>query len=244
MDKELLRLAIIIVGLVVMAGMVLWHYWQHRHQDDDSAFPPSRDEHDDAEDLRISTEDDEDFDLVPLGSALADDWDELTAPPSRPTTPGKKSPPATPTVAPTSTPARPVPDTTTSGMPEIIQFSIVSREQAGFNGAQLAVAFRMVGLQYGERKIFQQLNHTGQVEFSVASIVEPGTFPESDLDSFYCPGIVLFMQPKRIDNPLQAYDDMVEVVERLTQQLDGIAWDDKRKQLTAETVELIRERLY
>ena len=58
----------------------------------------------------------------------------------------------------------------------------------------------MVGLEYGSLKIFERLDANRLVDFGVACIVEPGTFPDKDLENFYCPGIVFFMQPEALDD--------------------------------------------
>lgn len=245
MDKELLRVIIIFVGLVVIAGMIVWGMVKNRRAE-----------------RKVFYDDHEDVDVVPLGSALDDepfdkhyaytgaaeddsgdeeDYEQTfdsgmqsaTATMERPDR--YKPAPEKPAAAPAAGHGQ---------MPEIIQFGIVSKELQGFNGMQLAVAFRSVGLTYGAMNIFESLDADGQTKFSVASIVEPGTFPETGLDQFYCPGIVFFMQPEYLDDPVAVFDELITVVHKLAKQLDGVEWDHKRKPLTDETIEILREQLF
>lgn len=243
MDKELLRVIIIFVGLVVIAGMIIWGMVKNRRAE-----------------RKVFYDDNDEVDVVPLGSALDDepfdnhyayesDGDDnnvdeedfeqaydsgmqtATATMERP----DRYKPA---------PEKPAAVPATGQTPEIIQFGIVSKELQGFNGMQLAVAFKSVGLTYGAMKIFESVDDDGQAKFSVASIVEPGTFPETGLDQFYCPGIVFFMQPEYLDDPVAVFDELITVVHKLAKQLDGVEWDHKRKPLTDETIEMLREQLF
>ncbi|MGR8934560.1 MAG: cell division protein ZipA C-terminal FtsZ-binding domain-containing protein [Gammaproteobacteria bacterium] len=235
MDKELLRVIIIFVGLVVIAGMIIWGMIKSRRAE-----------------RKLYYGDKDAVEVVPLGSALdeepfdsnyayegdsndayddgyEDDYTDLAAAARKPEESSQRQ------AEPEPSPAAP---------PDIIQFGIVSKEQAGFNGMQLAVAFKSAGLSYGPMKIFESLNAEGEADFSAASIVEPGTFPETGLDQFYCPGIVLFMQPDLLDDPVAVFDQLIAVVHKLAKQLDGVEWDQRRKPLTEESIHMLREQLF
>lgn len=236
MDKELLRVIIIFVGLVVIAGMIVWGMVKNRRAE-----------------RKMFYDDKDEVDIVPLGSALDDEpfdtnyayegddeYDEEDGYDETYNTPQ----PAAASRQERYKPAPETPAASASAAPEIIQFGIVSKDLQGFNGMQLAVAFKSVGLTYGSMKIFESIDAQGQPAFSVASIVEPGTFPETGLDQFYCPGIVFFMQPNYLDDPVAVFDQLISVVHKLAKQLDGVEWDDKRKPLTEEAIQTLREQLF
>lgn len=272
MDKELIRVIIIFVGLVVIAGMIVWGMVSNRRAER-KPYPDDK-----YGDKYSDKYDDDDVDVVPLGSALDDgpldggqpyakagydddaylEDDDAAAyayAPATDTTPvaaktgwqtpnaftGAAAKPAVPAPKPPPTPA---PEPESSGVPEIVQFGIVSKEQQGFNGMQLAVAFRSAGLVYGGMKIFEARDDVGDTVYSVASIVEPGTFPETGLDQFHCPGIVLFMQPEFLADPVAVFDQLVATVHKLAKQLDGVEWDQKHKPLTEAAIASLRERLF
>lgn len=238
MDKELLRVIIIFVGLLIIAGMIIWGMVKSRRAE-----------------RKIFYDDKDEVDVVPLGSALDDepfdtnyayegngddDYDDGYEEAYADVAAAAQKPEESHQPQPEPEPPAP----TATAVPEIIQFGIVSKEQEGFNGMQLAVAFKSAGFTYGHMKIFESLNAEGEINFSAASIVEPGTFPETGLDKFYCPGIVLFMQPDYLDDPVAVFDQLIAVVHKLAKQLDGVEWDHKRKPLTAETIQMLREQLF
>ncbi len=227
MDKELLRVVIILIGMLVMIGILLWHFFkslrERREADgyfDDLEYTP------DADDFEV---DDEEMDIFPLedlvdGDALLDD--RAIKP-----TPKSELPKTQP---------KPV---SRHELPALIEFSIVARADEGFNGEDLFEAFERVGLKYGSVKVFERIDKNRLVDFAVASMVDPGTFPDTHLDEFYCPGIVFFMQPREVDKPLAVFDDFVETIDTLAVELDGVAWDNQRQPLTADTIARFRQML-
>ncbi|MGR8929289.1 MAG: cell division protein ZipA C-terminal FtsZ-binding domain-containing protein [Gammaproteobacteria bacterium] len=226
MDKELLRVVIILIGMLVMIGMMIWHFFKSlREREADDYFDDS--EYDlGGEDYDVD-EDEDEMDLFPLrevvdGDALLDD--EAIKPMHKEV------------VEPGPVTAKPK-----TLLPSLIEFSIVARADEGFNGEDLFDAFERVGLIYGSVKVFERIDKSRLVDFAVASMVEPGTFPDTHLDEFYCPGIVFYMQPREVDDPLVVFDDFMETIDTLAVELDGVVWDHQRQPLTAETVEHFRQ---
>jgi cell division protein ZipA len=127
--------------------------------------------------------------------------------------------------------------------PAIIQFCLAARAEEGFNGLDLIRAFRIAGLKYGNLKIFERIDNNQLVDFGVACMVEPGTFPSNNLESFFCPGIVFFMQPDALDDAVAVFDDYVETIRMLAIELEGDIWDHQRQPLTEATVLAIRQSL-
>jgi cell division protein ZipA len=228
MDKEILRIVIIATGLIIVIVMLTWGYLKDRQSQRDMDFDDDDDI--DVQNMRnrasLSTTDDDDEYIEPLGSAIVstpesyysndedDEEDEDFAP----------LPPRIAT-------------------PSIIQFCLVAKAEEGFNGLDLIRAFRIAGLKYGSLKIFERLDANQLVDFGVACMVEPGTFPSGHLDTFYCPGIVFFMQPNALDDALAVFDDYVETIRMLAVELDGEIWDHQRQTLTEATVKDIRQSL-
>lgn len=89
-----------------------------------------------------------------------------------------------------------------------------------FQGEELRDALEDLNLEHGEMGIFHRYDpRLREPLFSVASLVEPGTFPIDDMASFHCPGVVLFFQPATVANPLAVYDDLVRTCHRLADRL-------------------------
>jgi cell division protein ZipA len=229
MDKEILRIVIIATGLIIVIVMLTWGYLKDRKSqremdfDDESESELQAVRNEPANTTNDKYADDEY--IEPLGPAIVnpsesyysndeDDEEEDFAPaPQRIATPA------------------------------IIQFCLVAKAEEGFNGLDLIRAFRIAGLKYGSLKIFERLDANQLVDFGVACMVEPGTFPSGHLDTFYCPGIVFFMQPDALDDALAVFDDYVETIRMLAIELDGDIWDHQRKPLTEATVQAIRQSL-
>lgn len=237
MDKELLRIVIIATGLLVIVGMLLWAFLKGRRSRQDPYFYGDDIIRKIDESLVIQTDHD-DFDIIPLG-------------PSKPTAEERDLPER---YAQHEEPAEweddelevDVEDQVPSPRfiaPQIIQFSVVARAEEGFNGLDLVNAFQLAGLEYGNLKIFERLDGNRLVDFGVASMVPPGTFPESDLESFYCPGIVFFMQPAELEDAATVFEDYLDTIELVAAELDGKILDHQRQPLTDNTVRLIRQSL-
>ncbi len=223
MDKDLLRIVIIMVGVIVIIGMLIWHFIKHKRSHDEIDFYDKGDPLDHIDDALVVDTDHDDFDIVPLGSVLGDDLapDPITKAIELEQQ-GQES------------------DT---DLPDIVQFSIVASADEGFNGKVLAETFKLVGLEYGSVKVFERLDENRHVNFAVASMVEPGTFPETDMESFFCPGIVFFLQPGGMENPVEVFDEFIQTIKLLASELDGVIWDHNRQPLTEDVIQLFRENL-
>lgn len=227
MDKELLRVVIILIGLLVMIGMVLWHFIKGMRNKsvaddyyDDVEYERGLDGYE-VEELE------DDFGMFAPGDGVDGDAmlkDEDLQPPAKET-------------------PKPVKPASKTALPALIEFSLVARADEGFNGMMLFDAFERCGLQYGSVKVFERVDRNRLVDFAVASMIDPGTFPDSDLDQFYCPGIVFYMQPRELDNPVRVFDDFMDTIDTLAVELDGVVWDNQRQPLTAETIAQFRQML-
>ena len=120
----------------------------------------------------------------------------------------------------------------------IISHSIVAKGEH-FNGEKLYKAIENAGLLHGEMDIF---HYPGDKKtetfslFSLANLVEPGTFNLSEAATFSSPGISLFMRlPSRIDNN-DAYDKFLKVAIIIATDLDGELCDETRSRLTQQAV--------
>ncbi len=213
MDKELLRLVIVLIGLLAMIVIVMWHFIKGLRSGGEALEDEA--DYDDAEDFDL--EEDDEFADLPVD--FADEADQIQQP------------------------AAVAPKAPRYHLPGLIEFSIVARADEGFNGEDLFEAFESVGLRYGSVKVFERIDSQRMVDFAVASMAEPGTFPADNLDQFFCPGIVFFMQPRELDNPAAVFEDFVDTIQALAERLDGVAWDNQRQPLTLDTIEQFRDIL-
>ncbi len=236
MDKELLRIVIISIGVLVVVGMVLWSLIKNKKKSRRIDFYDKGNPLEKIDESLILNTDHDDFDIVPLGSALDDDFapDPISVASE---TEVEESIDRAETQIETETQPQ------QQKLPAIIQFSIVALNDEGFNGQVLADLFQQIGLEYGSMKVFERIDAQRRVDFAIASMVDPGTFPENDLESFYTPGIAFFLQPAELENPLQIFDDYINTINLIASELDGLKWDQNREALTDETVQQFRRQL-
>ena len=79
--------------------------------------------------------------------------------------------------------------------------------------------------------------------FSIANVVEPGTFNPAESETFKTPGISMFMRlPTRQDNA-KAYDQFIEVAQLLASRLNGELCDEARSTLTQQAIAYKKEQI-
>ena len=127
--------------------------------------------------------------------------------------------------------------------PAIIQFTLLANAEEGFNGIDLVNAFAIVGLEYGNLKIYERLDANRLVDFGVTSMVDPGTFPTSNLETFYSPGLVFFMQPGVLEDAQTIFDDFIDTINLLAIELDGYALDHHKQPFLDKNLQALRNSL-
>ena len=128
---------------------------------------------------------------------------------------------------------------------KIITLRVVARNNSSFAGDDLALSLRGIGLRHGKFGIYHRHdgNDESKVIFSVASLVEPGSFDLENLQSQKIPGISLFMVlPCSIDGA-QAFDLMMVAARALTQSLDADLLDESGSTLSIQRERYMREEI-
>jgi len=320
MDKELLRVVIITSGVLVMIGMILWSFFRNTRKRRKIDFYDKGDPLDKIDDSLVVKTDNDNFDIVPLGTSVDDleiddlddifygnasrdneepeeDTDTDLTPPElgdpidainidtgfensddlidsfseeeftfKPTTNTVDEDEFTIPEDPLATDANNLVEefyneeeqveksetveskpeyTNAITIPEIIQIHILALDYEGFSGKELLTAFKAAKLEYGSMKIFEKLDENRVVNFSVASMVEPGTFPSTsaELKVFKCAGIVFFLQPGHLDDPVAVFDEYIKAIELVSSKLDGVTLGSNREPLTKDLIAEFRQSL-
>lgn len=282
MDKDILRIIIIIIGLMIMAGMILWSMFKNRQPKQDLNLYQRKSS--DAEDTPYPYE--EVVSLAgantPTSDVAEEEVDPIFGEPIRsranypqedPTYDEYSAEKPQPSldlnnasskieeeldldlggfekemIAPINTHGlegleTPAPKKPVAAVPKIIQIHLFALDYDGFKGEDLLTAFKLAKLEYGSLKIFERLDSQRRVDFAVASMVEPGIFPEKEMTSFRCPGIVFFLQPSELDSPVETFDEFIETIDLIESKIEGVKLDHKREPLSLETIKSIRETL-
>ncbi|HXQ31325.1 MAG TPA: cell division protein ZipA C-terminal FtsZ-binding domain-containing protein [Steroidobacteraceae bacterium] len=157
--------------------------------------------------------------------------------------------PATPALAPTSatetdhTSTQPKLPETPPRHQRIVAIRLLARDRQRIEGRDLKAALSSESLEFGRYSIYHRSLDGGRPLYSVASLLEPGSFDPEQMESVRFPGISLFaVFPGPLPAP-QCFDDMLATARRLADRLQGTLHDDSGSTLTGQRVLSIREDL-
>jgi cell division protein ZipA len=127
---------------------------------------------------------------------------------------------------------------------EVIVINVLARNGAKFGGTELMEAFLRNGLKFGDMNIFHRIRPASkEMQFSVASAVEPGTFDLSAMETFRTPGVSFFMRMPGPDQPLEVFEDMLAVTRDVAASLGADLKDEQLSVMTSQTISHCRARI-
>ncbi|MFT7318453.1 MAG: cell division protein ZipA [Pseudoalteromonas distincta] len=132
--------------------------------------------------------------------------------------------------------------------PQVIVLSVVMPKGQVMSGAALLPTLLTLGMKYGEMNIFhrhQDNAGNGKVTFSLANMMNPGTFNLDDMENFSTQGITLFMTLPNPGDAFSVFEQMLNAAKQLAVEFHGQLLDHKRSVMTKQTeqhyISLIRE---
>ena len=129
---------------------------------------------------------------------------------------------------------------------KIVTLYIAARAGHMLQGPDLVVAAEKAGLIYGHMNIFHRMmdKHPehGPI-FSVASLVQPGSFDLRTIKDLKTPGISFFMTLPGPLSALDAWDTMLPTAQRMAELLDAVLLDEERNALGRQRIANIRDEL-
>ena len=186
--------------------------------------------------------------ITPTGSAYDRPRVDVAAPhapvaalDAAPVAAAPRSPAERPAAAPPAAPrARP----NTPPRQKIVALRLVgATATARFAGAELRQALEAEGLVFGRYHIFHREVDDKQLVFSVASLIEPGSFELHEMSTLELPGVSLFaVLPGAIEGTY-VVDELVACGRRLAARLNGVLQDERRQPLTAVRVMELRDEV-
>jgi len=118
------------------------------------------------------------------------------------------------------------------------------RPDGGLTGMAIEKACVATGLKPGDMSIYHRHEDgSDRVLFSMASMVEPGGFPFSEMSRFTTPGLTLFTQLPGVRDGVEIYDDMLSTAQRLSKLLQAELHDERHNRLTRQMQEHTRESI-
>lgn len=138
------------------------------------------------------------------------------------------------------------PETVINDWDMVIAFTVMAQEGHRFVGSDLKAVLDNLNLSFGEMNIYHRMTAGAHRKalFSIANIIDPGTFNPSDPVSMTTPGVVVFAKLPGPVNGLTLFDDVLETAQYLSEHLDGVLCDEVRQPVTQATLEAMRSRIF
>lgn len=126
---------------------------------------------------------------------------------------------------------------------EVIVIWVMAKAGLAFDGQSLLRTLVANELKYAGN-VFRKLDpNTRKAMFTVANGVEPGTFDLSDMESLATPRVVMLLRLADLRDPRAAFEEMLEVAQEVAVALDGELKDERKNDLSGQTIEHYRQRI-
>jgi cell division protein ZipA len=128
---------------------------------------------------------------------------------------------------------------------KIVTLRVVARDKDAFQGDELVLSLRGIGMRHGKFGIFHRYDGANEddVVFSVASLVEPGNFDLSNIKEQQIPGVSIFMVLPGPMDGAEAFDLMTETARALSQSLNAELLDESGSTLSIQRERYLREEI-
>ncbi len=122
--------------------------------------------------------------------------------------------------------------------PEVIVISVVMPSGGVISGAALLPTLLTLGLRFGDMDIFHRHEDNagnGKVTFSLANMMNPGTFDLDQIETFTTQGVSLFMTLPNAGDPFEVFEHLMSAAKQLSLEFGAQLLDDKRSVMTKQT---------
>lgn len=129
---------------------------------------------------------------------------------------------------------------------DVLVVNVMAKPGNDIIGEDLYRAMASCGFRHGDMNIFhrfEQHNGGGRLLFSIANVVEPGTFEPEAPEGFTTPGICMFLKLPGPKRPLQAFEIMVESARKIGKLMNADMKDEHHSVMTQQTFEHYRQRV-
>lgn len=126
----------------------------------------------------------------------------------------------------------------------IVVLHVAARGSQRFPGDEVVSALESEGLRFGRFEIFHwQPDKDAEPVFSIASMVEPGSFNLDTISEMTTPGLSLFLVLPGPEDAAESFSQMLITARNLAQRLGGEVLDEQGSSLSNQTAGHIREEI-
>lgn len=129
---------------------------------------------------------------------------------------------------------------------EVMVFHLRAGKGGVYNGQALLEVLVEEGMRYGDMDIFHrhaENDGSGDVLFSMANSVKPGTFDLNTIDRMETPCVSFFIDLGAVDEPSDAFGKMLNTIAGCMEKLGGELKDETRSDVTRQTIEHYWQRV-
>jgi FtsZ-interacting cell division protein ZipA len=120
--------------------------------------------------------------------------------------------------------------------------NVVTNDSSPFSGTKIRGLAESAGLRLEADGVFYCRSDEGQKRYTLDNH-EPMPFVPEQMKTLFTRGVTFLLDVPRVQDPLAAFDAMLETARNFSNVLDGTLVDDNRATLTAEAVGKIRRQL-
>ena len=132
-----------------------------------------------------------------------------------------------------------------TGQSMVVTVRVMPQAGSQFPAERLILSLRAAGLAHGKYGIFHCLDEElgNRIRYSVASLVEPGSFDLTKLQDSKYNGISIFMVLPATEDGVLLFDDMLQTARVIAKAIDGRMVDESGGALSVQRERYMREEV-